>query len=394
MFNKIIDIRNIENAYLDLYRRLLEKNGINKYSGLDNVTISSTEPHLKEILKKAREELINSADFRPAKYVSIAKTNGKMREIYIMPIVERIKQQAIYRTIEPLIEKKLSFFLYSFRTTHPTYYALKSAVRFYLKNYGKNFYVYKTDFKDYSNYIDQSVLLEKLEKIIDDKRVLALLKQTLEYPYAKKGEILSMKKGILQGMPLNCLFVNYYMHELDHQISKKVDFYRRVGDDILIYHNNKNDLVKISKELKKATKEARLEINEEKSLLQPMEMPFGFLGLHFENSKISLPEEKVSKFFTQLKGKLKPSKNRLNTLQKALQIKNNGQSHVLFNYLFVHNLVNDFDQIKAISNRLQNLIYAYLGGGYSFRKMQNGRKFLSKIQFNSFYKHYLKIVRK
>ncbi len=394
MFKQIIAKSNLKLAYLELYERFLLQCKTARYSGHDNCTIDQVEPFLDEMLDLAHYELTNLITPKPAQYHSIPKPNGGTREIYLLPISERIKLQAIYRHLEPFIDKQISNHVYSYRSARTVYHALRSTRRFYFKNYNQNYWVYKTDISDYANQVDHQIFLERMEQMGVDKQTLGLIELYLKNTLIKNGEIIEPQKGILQGSTLASLVYNAYVKDLDFQISKQVDFYRRVGDDMLIIHHNKNELAQTIEQINQFIEDSRLELKPSKTIFQPITEPFDYLGLQFEKGKISIPPQKVRKLIDKIKKMVAAKQNlKLQKLQSVLQIKSSGWSQYFLSYLFAYNLVTDYQQLKSISRHINNILAVALGGGHTWAKLRKGYAKLHQIRFKSFFQHFKKITK-
>ena len=109
LLDEILSKENLNKAYLQVYR--------NKgASGVDGVTVDE----LKQYLKENKEEILTKIRQRkykpqPVRRVKIPKENGKMRNLGIPTVVDRVIQQAIVQVLSPIYEKQFSESSYGFR---------------------------------------------------------------------------------------------------------------------------------------------------------------------------------------------------------------------------------------------------------------------------------------
>lgn len=395
LFDQIIDPENIKDAYLEVYGNFLKKSAIFDYDVIDGVQIHQTEVDLPKFLGQIRDELVDAVKPRLARSIAIPKKNGKLRKIYMVPVKERVKCQAIYRVMQIHLKPTYSNKLFSFRSERPSYYALRSLRRFYLGHVNKGYHLLKTDFKDYSDHIDKKILLEKLKGLGVDEKTLNLTRQYIEMPFIRNGEIMSMAEGTMQGVPLVSLFNNVYMSQVDEVLGSQVEFYRRVGDDVIAIDTDLKKLEKLMLYVREQCKEMKIILNESKTALKPMEEGFEYLGLYFDHGKASIPPAGVKKMITELKiffpSKSKmSSKAKLARIQRILLVNARGRSALWNNYAGAYGMMTDMKQLQNISVQMMKILWAYLGNGFTAKRMADGKKMMTKarLNLNTFFDHY------
>jgi hypothetical protein len=395
LYSRIMSKENLEQAYLEVYKGFITRCTVFDYDVIDGQQIHETELDLKRFLDELKQELQESKPLRLALSVAIPKKNGKIRKIYMVPIRERVKCQAIYRVLQEFLKPHYSKFLYSFRSDRPSYYALRSLRRFYYANQNHGYHLLKTDFKDYSDHIDRNILLEKLSGMGVDKKTLELLKDFINMPFVRSGEWMSMAHGTMQGIPLVSLFNNIYMSQIDEKLGAECEFYRRVGDDVLALDR---DLTKLQRGLdfiKAECLKNKIVLNQDKTLLQPMGKYFEYLGLAFENGKILIPKSKIDKIMRELKIMFNTSApgstgSRLAKIKNALQLNNQGTSVFFETHVNPHKMVTDGPYLQKVSDRVMRILWAYLGGGFTAKKLAKGKRLLknSRLVVQSFFDHF------
>lgn len=149
----------------------------------------------------------------------------------------------------------------------------------------------KSDITNFFPSINQTILFEILENRIKDKRVINLLKKAIKNPTVphfykriNKHKYVS-HKGIPQGLSISSILASIYLTEIDKELaSKDFTFYRYV-DDILIFTYDEYPET-LFEDLSKLFLKYDLELQQdEKTLINPIEFPFDFLGYQFDFSK-------------------------------------------------------------------------------------------------------------
>jgi len=387
---------NIQQAYLDLYTTFTKKGNTGTYSAIDGQTIYDLELNIDNVLEEAQKELINLSPLQAVKYREIPKPNGETRGIYSLSTKDRIKCQAIYRVLENYFEPRYSKYIYSFRSSQPSYYASRSVRRFYLRNHDKDMYVMRLDIYKYADYIDHDYLINVLKKNGIEQEVIDLIKLFLRQPIIKNRKMESRRVGVLQGMTLCSLFYNIYIGHIDDYIGKNVAFYRRIGDDLILFDPDETKLLKIKKYVDEEAKKAKIRFNEDKDSFGNLkDTLFTFHGLHYNDGIVSLPKKNVDKIVLSWKKRLKYNKNssnfnKINKLKKTLQLEKGPKGQLFMQHIRAYNLITDTKQITQLSKKFFHLLTKYFTGGISYQKMNRTKKLLYKHKFPTFAElHYL-----
>lgn len=126
------------------------------------------------------------------------------------------------------------------------HYAKKACEKWIRNDIKNTKYCLKLDIEKFYPSINQDVLKSKFRKIIKDKDTLWLIDSIID----------SHGKGLPIGNYTSQWFANFYLQDLDHFITEKlqVKHMARYMDDIVIFHSNKRKLkyvfTSIEKELK------------------------------------------------------------------------------------------------------------------------------------------------
>jgi len=395
LYNQILSIPNLEKAYLALIQQFEEGAKISKYTGIDGARIDDIAYKADKIILEIQSELKTKKTISPALCHYIPKKDGSLRDIYIYTIKDRIKAQAIYQIIEPIFETNYSPFLFSYRSSHPSYYAGRSVARRYQRYYGED-YTLILDLTNYSNYIDQEILIKKLQQIDLPDNVIELLKLFIYNSVYKDEKLYQPKVGVVQGVPLIALFANLYLNDLDKYLGRKVSLYRRIGDDMILMDKNKEKLEKLWHYTLGEVKKLKLKIKKEKSKLIPTNQEFNFLGYSFNNKIISLEDSFIKKTVSYWRTTLlahKPRNNyqKIKHLLKILYQREDNINNQFLQIISQKILVNNDQQIKKLSEKFMRIITKYFFDSYSPHNQRLLKEKLKHLKIPSLYKYYIDI---
>src|ERR1700758_4187631 len=176
--------------------------------GIDGVTFQAVEAEgVESFLERLREELIQRT-YRPqrARKVEIPKGNGKLRQLSIPSIRDRVVQGALKLILEPIFEADFQPGSFGYRPKKSAHAAIQRVSTAILE--GKT-YVIDFDLRSYFDTVRHHIVLEKVARRMDDDAVLWLLKLLLEA---------SGKQGVPQGGIISPLLSNVYLNEVDKML--------------------------------------------------------------------------------------------------------------------------------------------------------------------------------
>lgn len=141
--------------------------------GIDAMSLRCFETRLEDNLRELSLSLLSkSYQAMPARFVTIAKANGKERELAILTVRDRVAQRTTLDAIEPLFEPQFLDCNFAFRPARSVEMAIQRMIAARANGY---WWTVESDVEDFFGAIDRRLLLTELEQTISDKDVLHLL---------------------------------------------------------------------------------------------------------------------------------------------------------------------------------------------------------------------------
>src|SRR3989449_4847991 len=258
--------------------------------GTDGVTFEAIEVDgVERFLDQLREELVQRC-YRPQRprKVGIPKEGGRVRQLSIPSIRDRVVQGALKLILEPIFEADFQPGSYGYRPKKSAQAAVQRVSDAILQ--GKT-YVIDLDLRSYFDTVRHHIVLEKVARRVCDDAVLWLLRVMLKA---------SGRQGVPQGGVISPMLSNVYLNEVDTMLerAKKVTRverwtyveYARFADDLVVLvdgHPRQRWLrAAVERRLREELATLHVEVNEEKTRRgdpTPSER-FRFLCLYFRPS--------------------------------------------------------------------------------------------------------------
>jgi RNA-directed DNA polymerase len=253
--------------------------------------------------------------------------------VRIPAIKDRIVQEALRMSLEPIWEADFSQYSFGFRPTRRTMDAVRY-IQWSSTEHKKFFWVIEGDIASYFDTIHHPKLMRLVGRRVKDKKVLRLIWKFLRSGVMEKRTFRTTTLGTPQGGIISPLLANIYLHELDRYMERYTSLTRRektqrrqqgignstfvryADDFVVLCNGTKAQVEQIREELYEfLKKKLRLELSKEKTKITHLNDGFKFLGFWIQRSqgskgmttKIVIPREAMDKVKAKVKSALSPS---------------------------------------------------------------------------------------
>ena len=281
-----------EETDMELLEEILNQNNLNKaykkvvankgVAGIDGITVEEEFDYLKE----NKDRIINQIRKRkykpqPVKRVQIPKENGKMRNLGIPTVTDRIIQQAIFQVISPIFEVQFNDNSFGFRPNRSCEQAVIRALEYLNDGYE---WIVDIDLEKFFDTVNQDKLITIIGKTITDGDVVSLIRKYLSAGVMEKGIVKATTVGTPQGGNLSPLLSNIMLNELDKELDARgLNFVRYADDCIILVKSEKAANRVLTSITKFIEKKLELKVNAEKSkVTRPTQTKY--LGFSFWKS--------------------------------------------------------------------------------------------------------------
>jgi retron-type reverse transcriptase len=225
LFEQIADMDNLRLAYLKAKRGKEARQDVYSFS-----------KNYEKKLLNIRDQLL-SGNIKLGNYHYFTIYEPKERLICAAPFDERVLHHAIINITHPVFERFQIFDSYATRPCKGQFAALERAKLFHKRNT----WFCKLDIRKYFDSVSHVTLMNLLERRFKDVQLLSLFGEILNSYYTEPS------KGLPIGNLTSQYFANFFLSHADHYVKEKLNVkaYVRYMDDMVLWHNDKNELLKI-----------------------------------------------------------------------------------------------------------------------------------------------------
>jgi len=231
--------------------------------GADGMTVEELPAYLAGHWEELRAQMLaGTYQPKPVKRQLIPKSGGGMRELGIPCVLDRFLQQAILQVLQPRFDPSFSEHSYGFRPGRRAHDAVRAAQKSIQE--GRR-WVVDVDLEKFFDRVNHDVLMGKLAKRIEDKRLLGLIRRYLQAGIMADGVVMERHEGTPQGGPLSPLLANVLLDEVDKELEKRGHVFSRYADDCNVYVRSRRAGERVMETLRRLFQRLRLRVNEAKS---------------------------------------------------------------------------------------------------------------------------------
>lgn len=159
----------VENLYA-AWRKVRANRGA---GGIDAVSLKDFERNLEDNLQELSRNLLSDTyQPLPVRFVQVMKANGKMRELGILTIRDRVAQRAVLDAVEAKFESRMQECNFAFRQGRNLEMAIQQILVSRANGY---WWTVEADIQDYFNSINREILLKDVRRVVADENILHLI---------------------------------------------------------------------------------------------------------------------------------------------------------------------------------------------------------------------------
>jgi len=231
--------------------------------GIDGMSVEELPRYLAGHWERLRQELLSGTyQPQPVKRVEIPKASGGVRQLGIPTVADRMIQQMVLQVLQPRFDPTFSEHSYGFRPGRSAHQAVKAAKRYVQE--GRR-WVVDVDLEKFFDRVNHDILMSRLAKRMEDKRMLGLIRRYLKAGMMSGGVVVGREEGTPQGGPLSPLLANVLLDEVDKELEKRGHAFARYADDGNVYVRSERAAKDVMETLKRLYAKLKLKVNESKS---------------------------------------------------------------------------------------------------------------------------------
>jgi len=339
---------------LKAYRRVVGNKGA---AGVDAMSVEELMPYLQTHWKHIKEQLLGGFyEPQPVRRVEIPKPGGRgTRKLGVPAVVDRLIQQALHQSLNPLFDSGFSVNSYGFRPGRSAHQALRQAREHVA---GGRRWVVDLDLEKFFDRVHHDVLMSRVARKVGDKRVLGLIRRYLQAGIMEGGLVSQPTMGTPQGGPLSPLLSNILLDDLDKELERRGHRFCRYADDVNMYVGSRRAGERVLDSIEEfLNRRLRLQVNREKSAVdRPWKRRFlGYSMTWHKRPRLKVAPSSVDRLKRELKKVFRQGRGRnLGKLIKELTPTLRGW----VNYFRLSEVKGLFEELDGwIRRRLRRIIW-------------------------------------
>jgi group II intron reverse transcriptase/maturase len=301
---RVVERSNIRLAY----QRVVENKGA---AGVDEMPVSELKDWLMVHWSSVKKALLEGRYLpQPVRRVDIPKPHGGVRTLGVPTVVDRLIQQALHQTLQPLWEPTFSEHSYGFRPGRGAHQAVRRA-QAYIRE-GRR-WVVDLDLEKFFDRVNHDVLMARVARRVGDARVLKLIRRFLEAGMMREGVLEARTEGTPQGGPLSPLLSNILLDDLDRELEGRELAFCRYADDCNLYVGSRAAGERVMSGIRVFLEGTlRLRVNAQKSAVaRPWERKFlGFSVTAQRDSRLRIAKLSVQRLMQRVRELLRAGRGR------------------------------------------------------------------------------------
>ena len=266
-------------------------------AGIDGMRAGGLRPYLHDHWAELKQSLL-SGTYKPSpvRRHEIPKPGGGVRLLGIPTALDRFIQQAVLQVLTPLFEPRFSEHSYGFRPGKSARQAVEAARGYIEEGYG---FVVDMDLSKLFDRVNHDIVMAKVARVVQDKRVLKLIRASLKAGVMENGVCVRSEEGTPQGGPLSPLLANIMLNDLDWELERRGHRLARYADDCNIYVKSRRAGERVMASVRRFVEsKLKLKVNEEKSAVdRPARRKFlGFSFIGGSNPRIRIANKTRERF--------------------------------------------------------------------------------------------------
>jgi group II intron reverse transcriptase/maturase len=232
----------------------------------------------------------------------IPKPGGGERLPGVPACLDRLVQQAIAQVLTPVFDPQFSQSSFGFRPGRPARQAVQAARRFVQD--GRE-WVADVDLDRFFDRVQFGVLMARVARKVDDRKILRLIRGYLEAGVMVDGVRQPTAEGTPQGSPLSPVLPDIMLDDLDRELEERGHRFVRYADDLRVFVRSERAAHRVFDGVTDVVeRRLKLKVNREKSPIRhaaDATLPgFGFF-LHGPQVRIRVAPKAINRLKNQLR---------------------------------------------------------------------------------------------